>query len=127
MSSAFATLTRPCVFIAAPGDMDYLRRSTVELFARLQKNSARGDDALEIYDYKAEFSESGFRAWKHAQLQIPPPSNPNCEAVICFVGERIGTPLSTEVPLDEISNSPALKARSSPRAILPGVRQRKGN
>lgn len=115
MSGNFAKFKGPSLLIACPGDMDYLRASTIKLFRQLQLQIANDQD-LDIYDYVTETREAGFKSWTHAQLQIPPPTDAACRAVICFFGERIGTPLSDEVPLDLIASSPALNRTSGPRA-----------
>ncbi len=92
---AFPPLKRPSVFIAAPGDMEYLREAARREFEALVGQAADSHD-LEVYDYRYEIGADGFNDWSPAQEQIPLPSDPLCRAVICLLGEKIGTPLSRD-------------------------------
>lgn len=108
MARDFPPLSAPSVFIAAPGDLDYLREAAVREFEALVGEVA-DDHGLQVYNWVYDKAEEGFRDWLPAQQQIPLPSDPLCRAVICLLGERIGTPLSSDFdtaplgPLEEIA------------------------
>src|SRR6185436_8780685 len=97
----FPTLSGPTVFIAAPGDVKYLRDIVIREHAML--SATVGDDhGVGVYHWLVDKSEDGFVDWLPAQGQIPNPSDPNCRAVICMFGERIGTPLPADFPISSI-------------------------
>ena len=62
-------------------------------------------------------SEGGCDDWVPAQGQIPLPSDPNCRAVICAFGARLGTPLSAGLPLSAIGRQAGARSRRA----LPGL------
>lgn len=92
---SFPPLRQPSVFVAAPGDMEYLREAAIREFTALADEAA-DSHGLQVYDYRYEIGEDGFKDWIAAQGQIPLPSDPLCRAVVCLLGEKIGTPLSHE-------------------------------
>jgi ankyrin repeat protein len=114
----FPKLDRPTVFIAAPGDVKYLRTAAVAEIEQLAARSA-DPDQLAIYDWMVDKSDSGFDDWLPAQGQIPLPSDPNCRAVVCAFGERIGTPLPADFPLDAIGRHADTRSRRGYGAALP--------
>jgi hypothetical protein len=114
----FPKLDRPTVFIAAPGDVKYLRTAAVAEIEQLAARSA-DPDQLAIYDWMVDKSDSGFDDWLPAQGQIPLPSDPNCRAVICAFGERIGTPLPADFPLEAIGCHASTRSRRGYGAALP--------
>ena len=99
----FPKLEKPSVFIAAPGDVQYLRKAATSEIQLLRASAVDGDQ-LAIYDWTVDKSQSGFDAWIPAQGQIPLPADPNCKAVICAFGARIGTPLPAEFPIGELGS-----------------------
>lgn len=119
---AFPKLEGPRVFIASPGDLQYLRHAAHGIVYDLKSGSVRHQD-LEVYDWQYEKAEDGFADWIPAQQQIPPPWDPLCRAVICFFGERIGTPLLQSVPPEKLEErlgkyvTPG--ASGSPRLVHP--------
>lgn len=103
----FPALPDPSVFIAAPGDLAYLREAVADELEKLRHRVA-DDHGIALYDWKIDRAEDGFRDWIPPQGQIPLPSDPNCRAVICLLGERIGTPMPADFdttplgPLDRL-------------------------
>jgi ankyrin repeat protein len=94
----FPSLSGPTLFVAAPGDVAYLRDIVVREHAALCV--AVGDDhGVSLYQWMVDKSVDGFADWIPAQGQLPRPSDPNCRAVICMFGERIGTPLPADFPI----------------------------
>jgi hypothetical protein len=91
----FPALIQPSVFVAAPGDLAYLREAVARELEDLQRKVA-DDHGIRLYDWQVDKAEDGFRDWVPPQGQIPLPSDPQCRAVICMLGERIGTPLTTD-------------------------------
>lgn len=108
MARTFPLLPAPSVFIAAPGDVEYLREAAIREFEALVEDVA-DDHGLHVYNWVYDKAEEGFKDWLPAQQQIPLPSDPLCRAVICLLGERIGTPLSVDVstaplgPLEDVT------------------------
>ena len=91
----FPALAQPSIFVAAPGDLAYLREAVARELEDLQRKVA-DDHGIRLYDWQVDKAEDGFRDWVPPQGQIPLPSDPQCRAVICMLGERIGTPLSAD-------------------------------
>lgn len=112
MSASFPPLQRPSVFIAAPGDLEYLRDAAILEFEALRRQAA-DDHGLQVYDWVFDKAEDGFKDWIPAQAQIPLPSDEKCRAVICMLGERLGTPLTPDFdtralgPLEDIRSDTA--------------------
>lgn len=108
----FPPLRHPSVFIAAPGDMEYLREAAIREFTSLTGEAA-DSHGLHVYDYRYEIGDDGFKDWIPAQGQIPLPADPLCRAVVCLLGEKIGTPLSRDFdvsplgPLDQYEDKVA--------------------
>jgi hypothetical protein len=97
----FASLTDPSIFIAAPGDVKYLRDATMRKIEAVHA-SAADDHAVGVYNWIVDKSENGFVDWVPAQGQIPRPDDPLCRMVICLFGEKIGSPLPEDFPLDAL-------------------------
>ncbi|GAA4415457.1 ankyrin repeat domain-containing protein [Quisquiliibacterium transsilvanicum] len=91
----FPALIQPSVFVAAPGDLAYLREAVARELEDLQRKVA-DDHGIRLYDWQVDKAEDGFRDWVPPQGQIPLPSDSQCRAVICMLGERIGTPLAAD-------------------------------
>jgi ankyrin repeat protein len=100
----FPRLKEPSVFIAAPGDLHSLRRATTHLVEELRIHAA-DDRALAVTNWTVDLSTDGFKDWIPVQGQIPLPSDPQCQAVICMFGERIGTPLPEDFDISPIGNT----------------------
>lgn len=116
-TEAWPKLHGPSVFVAAPGDVKYLRDAVIREFEALRR-SVTDDHAVKLYDWVVDKAEDGFDAWRPAQAQIPLPSDPFCRAVICIFGERVGTELPEDFPLAPIL--PALTSRTEgPRLVHP--------
>lgn len=115
-------LQGPTLFIAAPGDVQYLRRTAISEIQSIKANAVDGD-RLEIYDWTIDKAESGFNDWTPAQAQIPLPSDTNCLAVICAFGARLGTPLPEDFPTEAVSS---FISRSSSRGCRLAVPWRPG-
>ncbi|CAN5667763.1 hypothetical protein BH23GEM9_BH23GEM9_30460 [soil metagenome] len=96
---SFAKLDGPRVFVAAPSDLNHLRAAARGALKELKARTA-DDQGIEVFDFVIDVK--GFRDGIPPQVQIPPTSDPNCKAVICMFGERIGTPLTDDVPLDPL-------------------------
>ena len=99
----FPNLDGPTVFIAAPGDLEYMHNAAIAEIEYCKAESIDGD-RLSLYDWSIDKSKNGFEDWIPAQGQIPLPNDPNCRAVICMFGERIGKPLPEDFPLDVIES-----------------------
>jgi ankyrin repeat protein len=110
-------LPGPSVFIATPGDVRYLRDAAARVLDDLRASG--GDDhGVGVYDWIVDKAEDGFAAWRPAQEQIPLPSDPDCRAVICILGERLGTELPADFPCEPVA--PFLnEATHGPRVVHP--------
>lgn len=98
----FRTMDAPKVFVACPSDVGRIRDlARAELLAL--KDGAADDHGLDVFDWVDDTQEGGFRQSAPAQSQLPLPSDPQCRAVICAFGERIGMPLPNTVPIWPIS------------------------
>lgn len=95
----FPVLERPSIFIAAPGDVKYLRDTAVREIDRLTAAVADGH-GLVPYNWLTDKAQDGFVDWIPAQGQIPRPDDNLCQAVICIFGERLGSPLPADFPID---------------------------
>ena len=67
----------------------------MDMFKAL-KSQISDDNASDMYAWEIDKDRDGFRNGEPAQDQIPNPTDPNCMAVICLFGEKIGTPLTNE-------------------------------
>lgn len=114
----FPNLDRETIFIAAPGDVRYLRTAAISEIEQIKARSASALD-ISIYDWMVDKSENGFDDWVPAQGQIPLPTDPKCRAVICAFGERIGTPLPESFPLDAIGRHATARSHRGYGASLP--------
>jgi ankyrin repeat protein len=94
----FPELDGPSVFLASPGDVAYLRE-TVANELELLKQQVADDQGFELYACEIDKAMDGFDDYRPAQQQIPRPDDPHCRAVICLLGEKIGTPLKENFPL----------------------------
>ena len=115
----FPNLDRETIFIAAPGDVQYLRTAAISEIEQIRARSASAME-LNIYDWMVDKSENGFDDWVPAQGQIPLPTDPKCRAVICAFGESIGTPLPVGFPLDAIGQHTTARSRRGYGVSLPG-------
>ena len=106
--STFPALAQPSVFVAAPGDLAYLREAVARELEDLQRKVA-DDHGIRLYDWRIDKAEDGFQDWVPPQGQIPLPSDPQCRAVICMLGERIGTPLSADFDTRPLGPAQALR------------------
>lgn len=123
----FPSLAEPSVFVAAPGDLAYLREAVARELDALQRKVA-DDHGIRLYDWQVDKAEDGFRDWVPPQGQIPLPSDPQCRAVICMLGERIGTPMPVDFDTGPLG---PLQALDGERARLvhpwePGAEERGG-
>lgn len=116
----FRHLDAPYVFISAPGDLNYLRQIAWREFDSVRKRVAN-DYGLAIYDWLIDKAKDGFKDWIPAQAQIPLPSDPNCRALLCMLGERIGTPLPEDFDLTALGEYASDTANSGYRLVHPWV------
>ena len=116
----FRHLDASYVFISAPGDLNYLRQVAWQEFDSARKRVAN-DYGLVIYDWLIDKAKDGFKDWIPAQAQIPLPSDPNCRALICMLGERIGTPLPDDFDLTGLDEYASDNATGGYRLVHPWV------
>ncbi|HEX7330736.1 MAG TPA: hypothetical protein VF290_04505, partial [Pyrinomonadaceae bacterium] len=114
--SWFPRLSDKSVFVAAPGDLAYLREAVRQELNELKKRAA-DDHGITAYLWEIDKAKDGFSHYLPAQADLPLPSDPNCVAVICIFGERIGTPLPHDFPLDPLGDCPALSDKSKYRLL----------
>lgn len=108
---SFPELEGPSVFLASPGDVAYLRSiASAELDALRQQ--VADDHGIRLFAWEIDKAEHGFDDDLPAQIQIPLPVGEKCRAVLCLIGEKIGTPLPEDFPLGVIEN---LNARDETR------------
>ncbi|HET6980203.1 MAG TPA: ankyrin repeat domain-containing protein [Pyrinomonadaceae bacterium] len=115
-NSWFPELEEKSVFIAAPGDVAYLREAVRQELSELKKRAA-DDYGITPYLWEIDKAKDGFSQYLPAQGDIPLPSDPNCVAVICIFGERVGTPLPSDFPLTHLGGCPALRSESKHRLL----------
>jgi ankyrin repeat protein len=111
-------LNKPFVFIGGPSDVAYLRLGALRELESLKERAA-DDFGIEPYLWEDDKAENGFDVWLPAQAQIPLPAGPRCKAVISIFGERIGTPLPDDFPLDAIGGEGFRDRNQGPRLIHP--------
>ena len=114
----FPPLLQKSVFVAAPGDMAYLRQAVKQELDELKRRAA-DDHGISPYLWEIDKAKDGFSLYIPAQADIPLPSDPNCVAVICIFGEKAGTPLSKDFPLEPLAGSFALSDDSTYRLLHP--------
>ena len=114
----FPNLDQETIFIAAPGDVRYLRAAAISEIEQIKARSASSRQ-INIYDWMVDKSENGFDDWVPAQGQIPLPIDPKCRAVICAFGERVGTPLLESFPLNAIGHHATARSRRGYGVSLP--------
>lgn len=103
MSWKFPKLDKPTIFVASPGDVKSYRQTALDEISTLQQ-TLPDSEIIDFFDWSIDKSQNGFDDWLPAQGQIPLPSDPNCSAVICILGERIGTPLPKEFPINAVAS-----------------------
>ena len=89
----FLRLKFPTVFLASPGDVKGLRADIDQAF-RERMASRANPEKLDLYLWEEAFSLTSVDHQKPVEAQIPLASDPNCKAVLCLFGERIGKPLT---------------------------------
>src|SRR5689334_17085911 len=113
----FPRLATPSVFIAAPVDLDYLRKRIGRDLEALKRESAN-DFGLALAVRTLDV-DSDINAAFPIQEQIPLPSDPLCRAVVCVFGERIGTPLDRGFPLEPIGDQGKSGVTNGPHLVHP--------
>jgi ankyrin repeat protein len=98
----FPSLSRPTVFIASPGDVAYLRVAVAQEFDELRLQVANDRD-VDIFRWEIDTAPTGFDDSVPAQEQIYLTSDPLCRALVCILGETLGTPLG-DIPLDPLGD-----------------------
>ena len=88
-----ANLEAPSVFLAAPSDLREFRLKFKQSVDRLFLDAA---DQTNLSVYTWEDHDEKIDQSLPIQARIPLPSDDHCKAVMCFFGERIGTPLPLE-------------------------------
>jgi ankyrin repeat protein len=114
----FPKLTSPRVFLASPGDVAYLRKAVVTELNALKQQVA-DDRGVDLFAWEIDLAKDGFDASLPAQAQIPLPVGPFCRAVVCLLGEKIGTPLPEEFPLDALAPLNPLEPGRAYRLVHP--------
>ncbi|MEQ5768100.1 ankyrin repeat domain-containing protein [Halomonas sp. H33-56] len=99
--NTFPSLEHPSIFLASPGDVAYLRRACRDEIETLHHQAA-DDHGLRLYAWEVDTAEDGFDDAVPAQQQIPHPSDPLCRGVICLFGEKVGSPLASHHPIDDL-------------------------
>lgn len=99
----FPTLTEPTVFLASPGDVAELRTAVGAEFDSI-RSAVANDLGMKLFRYEIDRAKDGFDDAVPAQEQIYLPSDRNCKAVVCILGEKLGTPLGPDMPLGPIGN-----------------------
>ncbi len=117
----FPLMPGPRVFIAAPGDVGYLREVAKEELERL-KSRVADDHGIQGYSWEDDEDLDPYDPYHAMQQKIPSPSDPNCKAIICIFGERIGVPLPEEPFLEVLGDSPALDGQARYRLVHPWQR-----
>jgi ankyrin repeat protein len=97
----FPRLTERRVFIASPGDVSDIRVAIMHEFDAVQRQLSN-DLGIDVYRWEIETGQDGFQDDVPAEEQIYLASDPLCDAVICVLGEKLGTPLGADIPTESL-------------------------
>lgn len=94
----FPTFQEERIFIASSGDLSTLRKALYEwLNGFLRRHTSTRQ--IQAYEWETCISDAPFDQRITMQENLGRPSDPNCVATICLLGERIGNPLNEIDPI----------------------------